>query len=252
MTEIGRKASANSAPTWTRDELILACDLVYQNDWRGLDPADERVRELSHLLQQLPIHPMRVRGPKFRNLNSVARKSYDLATHHPDYTGKPTKGGAGDIQVLHDFLDDGPFMHKIAQAIRVIVESDARLDLPVALEDVDEAESEAREGRLLERRHLIRERDRKLRDKKIKEHLRTNTDLACSICDFDFRATYGAHGDGYIECHHVVPLSASGVTTTRLKDLILICANCHRMIHRRSPWLEPEQLRGMLQGSEQP
>jgi putative restriction endonuclease len=31
--------------------------------------------------------------------------------------------------------------------------------------------------------------------------------------------------------------------TTRLEDLALLCANCHRMIHRASPWLSVEELR---------
>lgn len=30
--------------------------------------------------------------------------------------------------------------------------------------------------------------------------------LACEACGFDFEATYGPRGAGYIECHHVVPL----------------------------------------------
>jgi 5-methylcytosine-specific restriction protein A len=26
----------------------------------------------------------------------------------------------------------------------------------------------------------------------------------------------------------------------------LICSNCHRMIHRRAPWLKPEELRELI------
>ncbi len=33
---------------------------------------------------------------------------------------------------------------------------------------------------------------------------------------------------------------------TRLDDLILICANCHRMIHRRNPWVTPDQLHALV------
>ena len=64
--------------------------------------------------------------------------------------------------------------------------------------------------------------------------MRTHGQLACETCGFDFKAMCGPHGDGYIECHHVIPLHASGETKTRLDDLILICSNCHRMIHRRT------------------
>jgi hypothetical protein len=35
----------------------------------------------------LPFHPIEVRSDTFRNANGVARKTVDIATHHPDYTG---------------------------------------------------------------------------------------------------------------------------------------------------------------------
>lgn len=111
------------------------------------------------------------------------------------------------------------------------------------VDDLDDYDG-APEGQLLARKHFARERDRGLREKKIKQHLRTHTTLACSTCGFDFKAAYGERGEGYIECHHVLPLHASGEVKTKLGDLILICANCHRMIHRYQPWLNPDQLRG--------
>ena len=37
-----------------------------------------------------------------------------------------------------------------------------------------------------------------------------------------------------------------GEVKTRLDDLILICANCHRMIHRHNPWLTPDHLRALV------
>jgi 5-methylcytosine-specific restriction protein A len=45
------------------------------------------------------------------------------------------------------------------------------------------------------------------------------------VCGFDFEATYGARGARYTECHHAVPLHVSGKKTTRLVDLVLLCAN---------------------------
>lgn len=71
--------------------------------------------------------------------------------------------------------------------------------------------------------------------------------LVCEACDFDFTEVYGDHGRGFIECHHIVPLSElkSG-SITRLADLALVCSNCHRMIHHRSPWLSIAQLRALV------
>jgi predicted HNH restriction endonuclease len=40
-------------------------------------------------------------------------------------------------------------------------------------------------------------------------------------------------GQGFIEVHHVIPLSQSaGPRRTDLDDLLLVCSDCHRMIHR--------------------
>jgi 5-methylcytosine-specific restriction enzyme A len=71
--------------------------------------------------------------------------------------------------------------------------------------------------------------------------------LACEICGFDFEATYGERGTGFIEVHHGVPLHLlKPGTKTKLDDLHLLCANCHRMIHYRRPWLTVGQLKGSL------
>lgn len=56
--------------------------------------------------------------------------------------------------------------------------------------------------------------------------------LYCEICKFDYFKAYGVLGRKYIEAHHKNPLSLNGETTTRVEDLALLCANCHRMIHR--------------------
>jgi len=71
--------------------------------------------------------------------------------------------------------------------------------------------------------------------------------LACEICGFNFKERYGAIGDGYIECHHLVPISAlQPAVKTKVKDLALLCSNCHRMVHRRRPWLSASDLASLL------
>jgi 5-methylcytosine-specific restriction protein A len=53
-------------PDWTRDEIVLAGELVADNGWRQLESGDQRVKDLSELLQSPVIHPGR-RHPDFRN-----------------------------------------------------------------------------------------------------------------------------------------------------------------------------------------
>ena len=57
----------------------------------------------------------------------------------------------------------------------------------------------------------------------------------CEACSFQFSATYGELGEGYIEAHHLRPLSSLNEGESVLynaSDFALLCANCHRMIHR--------------------
>lgn len=56
----------------------------------------------------------------------------------------------------------------------------------------------------------------------------------CMACGFNYEERYGAIGKDFIEVHHVVPLASAGETETNPKtDLVVLCANCHRMVHRR-------------------
>ena len=75
------------------------------------------------------------------------------------------------------------------------------------------------------------ERDVKLRNKAIAIH-----GTACKACGFDFRQNYGKWGEDYIEVHHLVQLGGKESMereTDPVKDLTVLCSNCHRMIHRK-------------------
>jgi 5-methylcytosine-specific restriction enzyme A len=58
----------------------------------------------------------------------------------------------------------------------------------------------------------------------------------CRACDLDFEERYGAIGKGFIEAHHLKPISTleEGVAVTYdvAADFAVLCANYHRMIHR--------------------
>ena len=57
----------------------------------------------------------------------------------------------------------------------------------------------------------------------------------CAVCGFDFEAVYGERGKGFIEVHHTKPLSevSEAIVIDPATDLVPVCSNCHRMIHRR-------------------
>jgi hypothetical protein len=90
--------------------------------------------------------------------------------------------------------------------------------------------------------HLRRERDPWLVKAKIEEVRATMGKLTCEACDFDFKNVYGVVDDAIFEVHHRRSL-AEGKRTTASKDLAIVCANCHRIIHRNGPMPSVEQMK---------
>jgi 5-methylcytosine-specific restriction protein A len=229
---------------WTRDEIILACELVEKNGWKSLESIDMRVIELSKLLQANPLHSDNIRTATFRNPNGVAMKTANIATSNPDYAGKGTNGNRLDQEVLLMFLAEPERMRAAAREIRA--EIVLGTFVPSAEDHLDDEEYGVMEGKLLLSRHRRRERDPKLRRLKIERAKKAGRSVSCEICSFDFGVTYGNRGEDFIEVHHILPLHASGEVRTKLADLIMLCSNCHRMIHRGNPWLNPAELQNLL------
>lgn len=92
--------------------------------------------------------------------------------------------------------------------------------------------------------HRRIERKQRIRIAKVVLFKRDHGTVFCENCTFDFERKYGKHGKGYIEVHHLLPLAAILPNTiTKLGDLMLLCSNCHRMVHRRRPLLDAGTLR---------
>jgi 5-methylcytosine-specific restriction enzyme A len=222
---------------WLRDELILALDL-YRT--AGRKPSLAQLDDLSATLRSMPIERELVDDPSFRGRDSVYLKLANFVAIDPDadITGM-TRGGAEDKRVWDEFAGNSDRLDRVASAIRENLAVGSELD-------PDDHEDEAPEGRILTRAHRSRERNRRLVAQKKARTLAASGELICEVCGFDFAAMYGDRGDGFIECHHTTPLAELMPNTrTRLSDLALVCANCHRMIHRRSPWLSMPELRAI-------
>ena len=104
------------------------------------------------------------------------------------------------------------------------------------------------EGKIKIRQHLIRERNTNL-IKKAKEKFKSKHDdkLYCEICETDFSQVYGDLGKDFIEAHHLKPISQmKDNEKTKVEDILMVCSNCHSMIHRRKPWLRKEELKKIL------
>jgi 5-methylcytosine-specific restriction protein A len=234
-------AVAQQNPDWNWDEDALAMDLYVSKGlhWGGTlpGPTDKDVVALSDLLQTLPFHEQR--ATNFRNPDGVARKLSNFRSVQVPGTGSANHS-AMDARVWGQFKDDLSRLNSIAQAIRTNGPLMRRHDFDN--DDADEAGFS--EGRLLLALHKRRERNPKLVARKKALALERIGTLQCEACGFDFGQRYGEYGAGIIECHHLVPLAEDVATRhTRLSDLALLCANCHRVVHRRPSVLTLDQVR---------
>lgn len=129
-----------------------------------------------------------------------------------------TSWGQGTYRYLDKNLEDS--------IIELMQTGEEYFDDPIEPEITDV------EGKKLLRKHLERERSSKL----VRLFKKSLTSFDCKICGFNFERKYGEKGANFIEAHHIKPVaSLSGNEPVSIKDLIPVCSNCHRIIHRSNP-----------------
>ena len=112
------------------------------------------------------------------------------------------------------------------------------------LNDISQGLESNEEGAARKRYVTTYERDRYNRSLAIAIHGDT-----CAACGFNFGQVYGDYAQGYIQVHHVVPVSdlEGPVRPDPEKDLVPLCANCHAVVHRkRSKTLSLVELKDLL------
>ena len=113
--------------------------------------------------------------------------------------------------------------------------------------ELTQEDDEFCEGKLFLKKHLYRERNPRLIIEAKRRFINQNGKLFCEICGFDFKDKYGELGNDFIEAHHIKPVSSmNDGDKTKIEDIIMVCSNCHSMIHRRKPWLGKEELKKIL------
>jgi hypothetical protein len=95
--------------------------------------------------------------------------------------------------------------------------------------------------------HAYKERDRTL-SKKAKKHYKSKNGgkLYCIACGLDPEELYSEQGDRCIEAHHKIPIEElQPDSITRVDDLLMVCASCHRVIHSQKPCLTIVELQAL-------
>jgi len=231
-------------PPWEYDEILLALDL-YLVERKVLEEYHPEVVRLSAVLNALPLHPERANA-NFRSPDAVVLKLANLRALDPTTTSAGMDAGGRRTREIWERFGDRPEeVRRLANAIRSVARS-------VSLASSSD-EDGVPEGRLLVRRHLERERNPRIAQQRRDAFIAANGRLFCEACGFD-PASYTERGAAVIECHHIQPLSEGGERRTRAADLVLLCANCHRAVHAKTPWLSPNDLHTLLKrnGAEGP
>lgn len=240
-------------PPWTRDELILALELYLRDPLSLPSKTSVEVTELSSILHLLGKRLGAVAKNNYRNANGIFMKMMNFRRFDPMATQGGlvglTRGNKEEEVVWQEFANDQPRLRAVARAIVSALSNDQEWEISDT-KRLDDEVCEASEGRILTRVHVTRERNRKIVEKKKVAELALTGRLQCQVCTFDFEERYGERGRGFIEVHHIKPVhTLVEGEITRLGDLALVCANCHRMIHSARPWLEIPELKAMLQVS---
>lgn len=226
-------------PNWTRDETLLALDLYLSLKGVVPSPRASEVKTLSDLLRSLPYHAEAAKQATFRNPDGVGFKLMNI---RQVATGK----GLGNVsnmdrQVWAEFGHRPDEVHRIAYAIKSGIALAGAEPLP-------DVEQELPEGRLLTALHVRRERSPKVR--KLLLDARRPDGFRCEICSLSRPDLEVSMQEAMFEAHHLIPLAEAGERKTKLADLALLCACCHRLVHRvmilRSGWVSLSEARAMV------
>lgn len=111
----------------------------------------------------------------------------------------------------------------------------------------EDVSGEFPEGKIIERIHKSRERNSKVVEIAKQNFKNKHGRLFCQVCNFDFEEKYGILGIDFIEAHHTIPLSKMKTDhKTKPEDIAILCSNCHKMVHKKRPWLEMESLNNII------
>lgn len=116
---------------------------------------------------------------------------------------------------------------------------------------IEEASQEGVGSKLTEAR-VYRQHRKIERSSKTATRVKRALGHQCMACEVEMSEVYGDLGSGYIEAHHLKPLSTyqvdEQVELDIRRDFAVLCANCHRMIHRMENTGDVDGLRQIIGG----
>lgn len=210
-----RFAAAKSKPAKFRIQLLRILEIEQEYSSSQIDHASSRIDRIRSSSLEVSVRRTLLTDSEFFRLTKLLEKS------------------------VNNYLISNPKYYSYNE---LLVELEERSKCIESQEDIDsmQYEEEYFEGTRHPRLSNYYERNPRLRAAAISHH-----GTVCKICGFDFVKHYGSRGDGYIEVHHLIPVSSLCEETAvdPVSEMTVLCSNCHRMIHRRrDDLLTPENL----------
>ena len=227
--------------TWSRDEYILVLNLYLQYQSVAPSKTDPVLEEYSTLLRKLNPEASLIE-PRYRNVNGVYLRLMNYRSCDPFWAeqGKVgmSAGSKGKCKEIWDeFAGDPQLVSELAEEIRREIEK-----VSISTSEKVEDNASVVEGQRRLRIHYSRER-KSQRHQKLRQFKKDNDALYCEACGITATNYTKEIQDSIFEVHHRIPLSAAdGIIETKLEDLAVVCANCHRAIHSSKPMKEVDAL----------
>lgn len=157
---------------------------------------------------------------------------------------------ANELERCNSIIEVGNFRELVKGHVDVFsadITEDIDYDLFEAL-IIDEPIEEYLEGEALLTTHLSHERNADIVAlAKMRFKSSHSGKLFCEKCGFNFYEKYGERGEDFIEAHHVKPIAARRINeSTKVEDIVLLCSNCHSIVHCKQPWLSMAELEAIL------
>ncbi len=239
----------------SENDLILPALYLMSMQYDGCITTTELIRQLTNLLKPTGEDAEILAGrndtkfsQKVRNLrshNTLEKLGY--ATYYPPYLPIQRSGRWCITQKGRSFLRKNigiikyllqhPFSYEdtLASFTKVVDKAIKNPERKILFLDENITINEG--YKKIKSKQIILERSKKLREIAI-AHFMRNGKIVCHLCCFDFEEFYGELGQGYIEIHHIKPIfmfedeDNQKSIEEALANVIPVCANCHRVIHR--------------------
>lgn len=207
--------------SFTRDEVILALDVLYSAQGQVISPDSKGIIELSELLNRLPIHPQAKQNEGFRSPHGVSQQINTFA--RSCRRGEKSKYvGQHFYDISFEYEECPERLHNIAKAIRT---NEKYFSTTFGAKEADYGFPE---GALLGHLHHSIEN---AAQKKIVRKDR------CEVCGINPALMYGVQ-ENLLELHlMVLPEKMNGGTRYGQDCYMTVCPTCHAALHRIRPWV---------------